>query len=246
MAPHLPNLEYYFPEYATKGAIFSHMPQAPWAAVEGVGLSLDVAYIGVHSGQKTASRFVRQNILNNEANAEYIAAVLWTMYGNSWERLWNAAESQYQIFDSYSMKEVFEMLGDDKRIINRNVTDKSTSEDSTQANTSNTGSSSSDSSVYSFNSQTAVPTQSNSGSSTDTSTETSTVNSTNDSTSDELTTDDLNKTQNSTRTRTGNLGNVTYQDLIRQEFELWRFHLYERLFEDADKFLVLHIYDGCL
>lgn len=246
MVAHLPNLEYYFPEYATKGAIFSHMPQAPWASVEGVGLSLDVAYIGVHSGQKTASRFVRQNILNNEANAEYIAAVLWTMYGNSWERLWNAAQSEYKIFDSYSMKEVFEMLGDDKRTINRNVTDKSTSEDSTQANSSSTGSASSDASTYGFNSESPVPTSTTSNSSTDTTTETNTVNSTNDATSDELTTDDLNKTQNSTRTRTGNLGNVTYQDLIRQEFELWRFHLYERLFEDADKFLVLHIYGGCL
>ncbi len=37
-------LKTYFPNYAA-GAIFSQMPQAPWASEE-VGLQMDIAYFG--------------------------------------------------------------------------------------------------------------------------------------------------------------------------------------------------------
>lgn len=47
------------------------------------------------------------------------------------------------------------------------------------------------------------------------------------------------------RTRQGNIGQNSYQDLLRQEFELWRWNFFTQVFEDVDKFLVLSVYSSC-
>lgn len=47
------------------------------------------------------------------------------------------------------------------------------------------------------------------------------------------------------RTRQGNVGQNSYQDLLRQEFELWRWNFFTQVFEDVDKFLVLSVYCRC-
>lgn len=47
------------------------------------------------------------------------------------------------------------------------------------------------------------------------------------------------------RTRQGNVGQNSYQELLRQEFELWRWNFFTRVFEDVDKFLVLSVYSSC-
>lgn len=47
------------------------------------------------------------------------------------------------------------------------------------------------------------------------------------------------------RTRTGNIGQNSYQELLSQEFELWRWNFFTAVFEDVDKFLVLPVYDTC-
>lgn len=43
-------------------------------------------------------------------------------------------------------------------------------------------------------------------------------------------------------TRTGNIGNTTNQELIKQEIELWRDSLYNKIEKDLNKSLTLHIY----
>lgn len=47
------------------------------------------------------------------------------------------------------------------------------------------------------------------------------------------------------RTRKGNVGQNSYQELLRQEFELWRWNFFTRVFEDVDTFLVLSVYSSC-
>lgn len=47
------------------------------------------------------------------------------------------------------------------------------------------------------------------------------------------------------RIRQGNVGQNSYQELLRQEFELWRWNFFTQVFEDVDKFLVLSVYSSC-
>lgn len=62
----------------------------------------------------------------------------------------------------------------------------------------------------------------------------------------EDTTDNTDGTEDIQRTRQGNVGQNSYQELLRQEFELWRWNFFTQVFEDVDKFLVLSVYSSCL
>lgn len=61
----------------------------------------------------------------------------------------------------------------------------------------------------------------------------------------EDTTDNTDGTEDIQRTRQGNVGQNSYQELLRQEFELWRWNFFTQVFEDVDKFLVLSVYSSC-
>lgn len=240
-----PKLETFFPSYATDGAIFIHMTQAPWFDISGVPLSLDIAYIGSYSGIKPATRLVVNNVQNEHGLGQFLASILWTMYGNSWERLWKDAQTEYNFLDNYSIKEIYEMLGTDDRTIERSKKDATESKDVTSGNTAVTGTGSTDTSTYGFNSVNSVPTSEVQTSNTDTTTESSTVDGTSTVDSTENTIDGNKRGENSTRTRTGNLGNRSYSELLSQEFELWKWNFYEQLFKDCDKFLTLSVFDIC-
>lgn len=56
-------------------------------------------------------------------------------------------------------------------------------------------------------------------------------------------TDDIS--EGITRQREGNVGQNSYQELLRQEFEVWKWNFYLQVFEDVDKFLTLSIYSPC-
>lgn len=132
-----------------------------------------------------------------------------------------------------------------------------------------------DSFTYGFNSDVKVPTSVQMDSTTETHSGTDTTTTTDHSTSetsgtsntdttDSLTgtvvtttkdtktdkvvedTTDLNEgKEDIERIRAGNVGQNTYQDLLRQEFELWRWNFFTQVFEDCDKFLVLSTYTHC-
>lgn len=51
--------------------------------------------------------------------------------------------------------------------------------------------------------------------------------------------------ENITRERTGNVGQNSYQELLRQEFNLWRWNFFTQVFEDCDKYLALSIFNMC-
>lgn len=115
---------------------------------------------------------------------------------------------------------------------------------------------------FGFNSETQVPTtvqkdsgtQTNSGTDTTTTTDhsqnDSTLNSTNDATGETTqadTSSDDTKDNNVinetiTRNRVGNVGQNSYQELLRQEFELWKWNFYKQVFQDVDSYLALSIF----
>ena len=47
-------------------------------------------------------------------------------------------------------------------------------------------------------------------------------------------------------TRKGNIGVTSTQQLLQQEFDLWKWNFYIRVFEDTDKFLTLSVYNHCI
>lgn len=57
----------------------------------------------------------------------------------------------------------------------------------------------------------------------------------------EDTMDTLEGKEDITRTRTGNVGQNSYQELIKQEFDLWRWNFFTQVFEDVDKYLTLSV-----
>lgn len=74
---------------------------------------------------------------------------------------------------------------------------------------------------------------------------TETIGTTTSDKTDDDTTDNLVEKEDILRTRKGNIGQNTYQELLRQEFELWKWNFYKRVFEDCDTFLTLSIYNYC-
>ena len=114
-------------------------------------------------------------------------------------------------------------------------------------------------SVYGFNSQESVPSDVTSATGIDTNSGTDTQTNTTDTTGTvdtvtsnttvgkitDVTSDTDNETENLQRTKTGNVGQNSYQELLRQEFDLWRWNFFTQVFEDCDKYLVLSVYDPC-
>lgn len=138
-----------------------------------------------------------------------------------------------------------------------------------------TKSAESDSFTYSFNATEKVPVSSqtesgsdaHTGTDTTTTTDHSTVNSegttktdstdhtlgTIDTTSKDVradttvedTTDNVTGKEETITTRAGNIGVTTTQQMLQQEFEIWKWNFYFQVFEDVDRFLALSVYSPC-
>lgn len=61
---------------------------------------------------------------------------------------------------------------------------------------------------------------------------------------EEDTTDKNVQSEEIVRTRKGNIGQNTYQELLRQEFELWKFNFYRQVFSDCDSVLCISVFSG--
>ena len=267
------NLISYFPQYLDAGAIFTQMVTfgAPWNSE--VGKEMDDAYLTMYSGVKTPSKFTVLHSVDGVASVQSIAKLLWSMYGHSWKRLWDGYTIQYSPIDNYNVQETMQRTQNNDRDINK-TTDTNSSVNGTVKDTTDMSESVNGStqyghavqktgndtkSIYGFNSQESVPsdvtsvtgTDTNSGTDTQTNTtnttgtvDTATSNTTVGKITD-VTSDTDNETENLQRTKTGNVGQNSYQELLRQEFDLWRWNFFTQVFEDCDKYLVLSVYDPC-
>lgn len=299
------HLRDYFPDFVGENSLFQKMVAqgAPWDI--SIGEAMDRAYFTMYSGIKNPSEFVILNTAGDVANSITIAAILYSIYGETWTRLWEAYKTKYTPIDNYNVQETVNTSRNSNRKISRtndltstvDGTETQTSQqDGTEGVTGNTtndvvsdanGTSAlehgevisrtgeADSYTYGFNSQEKVPTavqietgeDTHSGTDTTTTIDHSTSNTTGTSKSDttthvngtidttskdvradktvEDTLDTNGGTEDIQRTRSGNVGQNSYQDLLRQEFELWRWNFFTQVFEDVDKFLVLSVYSDC-
>lgn len=249
-----------FPNYKTADSIFQKMNAlgAPWP--ETVSPLMDDAYFSFYSGIKTPSMFVDLHTSNGAVSSSEIASILWAMFGRSWARLWEAYIAQYTPIDNYNVKEVMNRTQTDDRTIDKKGTlSSNTSDETDDSGTSSMehGENISSSATvknfnYGFNSEEMVPTtvqqesgtEEHSGTDTETTTDKSTTTGTRDDTTSENTTDNDNVSEDINRTRQGNIGQNTYQELLRQEFELWKWNFFKQVFDDVDTYLALAYYSG--
>lgn len=296
-----------FPNYLTDGALFSKMPEAPWNAVN-AGPEMDIAYLAVYSGIKTASHIIRELTKDCVLDQQELADVLWKLYGRNWQRLWDAYMTDYDPISNYDIDDITERGLEGHRAIDRGITKAGSSDtddtnqvktsDESKSVTNNSGTetldgkehettdvqygkkihtdSETDDYMYAFNSSDKTPTTveistsderqsgndvttrdlkadnttQTTGKTDTTSDSNGSVNSTGNTkvktseTTKDNTKDDNEEKELTKRTRKGNIGQNTFQELLRQEFELWKWNFYKQVFDDVDKIITLPLYDG--
>ena len=245
------NLRAYFPNYLSDDALFTKMAAlgAPWTSE--IGQDMDDAYFTMYSGIKNPSEFVTLHLNPGMeiANSLMIARIIYGIYGDNWTKLWEAFKTQYKPIDNYNVKEVVTRTGTEGRSIGKKIDTTGTVDETVRTDYGQTVNSTANSKSYTFgfNSQEAVPTgeQNEVGTEENGGQDTTTTKTSSTTKSNENTTDNVNETEDIQRTRQGNVGQNSYQDLLRQEFELWRWNFFTQVFEDVDKFLVLSVYSSC-
>ena len=223
----------YFPNWIT-GGIFSTyvMSWCPWVNEltheELVGL--DVEYFGNRSGYKWASPLVdklayrveeRQLGVGDDtldSRLQLIRQVLKSMYGYEWQKLWDAWKAQYDPIHNYDMTEGIVDHTHEKN--DKNTTTDSKSE--TDMKTVN--------SVKPLNSASMEPlTQSES----DMDTTRLKLN------NEEVKDDTMNRWETIDKTRSGNIGTLSYQDMLQKEMDLRKNHFFDIIMADLDKVLTI-------
>lgn len=267
------NLISYFPQYIATGAIFTGMVPlgAPWD-IE-VAREMDIAYLTMYSGVKTPSQFTKLNSVDGVATVESISKLLWAMYGQSWKRLWDGYTIEYSPIDNYKVDETIERTQNDERSITKTVETDSTV-DKTQTDTTdmdeNTdttfthghvvdATSDEIKNIYGFDTSQGVPSdtvkltkkETNSGADTTgvsvetTGTISTVAKDTIDTTVTDNTADNISETETTSKKKSGNVGQNSFQELLKQEFDLWRWNFFTQVFNDCDKYLVLSVFDPC-
>lgn len=246
-------LDFYFPEYMTLGAIFSKMPEAPWVPLN-IGLEMDIAYLSSYSGIKYAAKLVRDCTIDNVLDVQKLADILWALFGKNWQKLWDAFNLAYDPLENYNVDDVTERQMTNDRSINKDSVDHGTvDETDTETEVVDYGrktdtNSEDDLYAYGFNSENKVPTNVTISQATEqlSGSDTTTTNGKSDTTTDNSSTEDTKDNQKENeeiiRTRKGNIGQNTYQELIRQQLDLWKWNFYQQVFDDCDKFLTLSVY----
>lgn len=259
-----------FPNYLTSDSIFQKMNNFPIPWPSSISKSMDIAYFTMYSGIKLPSYFVKLNSdSNNVPNSTLIAQLLWDLYGKNWTHLWNGYVSDYNPIDNYNITENVIRDETDNRVIGTNGTLTSKVDSTGKETTSDSGESklqhghivndtrTINDFTYGFNSETMVPTAvrnetgnvTNTGTDVTTTTNTGEIDSESNSvradTTSENTTDDDTINETISRDRKGNVGQNSYQELLRQEFELWKWNFFTQVFDDVDKVLCLSVFDPC-
>lgn len=244
-------LREYFPKYLSDDSLFTKMVTlgAPWTSE--IGQDMDDAYFTMYSGIKNPSEFVTLHLNPGTeiANSLTIARIIYGIYGDNWIKLWEAFKTKYTPIDNYNVQEVVKRTGTEDRTIGKQTDSNSTLDENVTTTYGQKVDTTANAKSYTFgfNSPDAVPTgeQNEVGTEENSGQDTTKTTSSSTSESREDTTDNVNETEDIERTRQGNVGQNSYQDLLRQEFELWRWNFFTQVFEDVDKFLVLSVYSSC-
>lgn len=220
--------------------------------------SLDMIYHLNHSGQKLISPMV-ESLLEmyesetlSDSGKAFIANILWTKFNKNWERLWHLYTVEYDPLENYYLSEtetpditrthagsLTHSVSDDYKL-DETVTNETDVTVSTEGQA--------DSGAYGFQNSSPVPTGINASTGETRTTGDAEHNITKRSTEQTgSTVDDADYTDTETGTRglerRGQIGVLTYKDMIEGEIELWKWNFYDSVMRDIDSLLTLSVYE---
>lgn len=222
----------YFPDWITGGIFTSHaMDWCPWCLdLSTDELSgLDVEYFGNRSGYKTASplldkiayRVEERQVGSGDPQDPRILMlrnVLKAMYGYEWTKLWDAWKVQYDPIHNYDMTE--------------GIVDHTHEDEDTDTETN----AKSETNMHTTNSVKPLNSSAYEGlSKSDMDTDTTHNKLYNTEGKDR----ELNKWETIDKTRSGNIGTLSYQDMLQKEMDLRKNHFFDIIMADLDKVLTI-------
>ena len=166
-------------------------------------------------------------ILGNAAYTQ-IGELIYSRYYFKWNKLLETFKLKYNAIRPYDM----DISEDTSETTDNDVLITRTNENSSNSESKDTViNDESEDSIYGFNSNSPVPSDKSVNKSESESTNTDNFNSTGSTDSQQ------DKTVNSERTikRLGNIGNITQQELIEREREVWQYQIIDVVFKDLDK-----------
>lgn len=199
----------------------------PWSEMD-IDSQLDIYYHMNHSGKKLTSPLIDGYLSNDELTENDkagLAAIIYSLFGKTWDRLWYVYNSEYNPINNYDLTE--EYSGEDSLEHGKSTTrtDNLTSETTNNLTETETPNKTitRDKSVYGFNSSNPSPSETEedteTGESTIDNTGTQTIENTGTQTLEDSGTDVTEKSH--TLTRFGNIGVTTTQQMLSSEISLW-------------------------
>ena len=218
------------------GLFIDAMTDAAWNEDETVDpAKVDSAYIYGHSGNKWISSFVEHFLdadtgkLDSTAISE-IAGILYEIFGESWNRLWEINKAEYDPLRNYDRTEEHDTDESGKETLDRTHEGFDTS-----VTEGNTADNKDENKVYGYNSANPVAASENSSKHKSTNTYTPGV-------SDK---EEKSFTDRNTHTEIhafGNIGVTSAQDMSQQSIALWKWKFWQTVMDDIDTYLTLSVY----
>lgn len=197
-----------------------------------------------HSSQKRLSKLCEDLLALHDYDGyiSYVAGMCYTLYGDKWNRIYNALTLDYDPIENYSMIETVSDTGTNERTTSDTGTVSNDTESADGGTVTESGTNGTDTGAYGFNSNTSVPTD------------------TTDATTNNTTTRNLTGTENATETRnltgtensehdykierkrSGNIGVTTSQQMAQSEIELRQYQFFNGVFEDLDSIITLYVW----
>ena len=220
--------------------------------------SLDAIYHLNHSGNKMISPMLEtlyeeyQSPTIPSGAKSFIANIIWKKYNKNWARLWDLYIAEYDPLENYYLDETEtpDITRTHAGSITHSVSDdyKVNSKITTETDIVVSGNTESDGYTYGFNNSSPVPTDTGDLKTTERTIADPEHNITDTETTQEgETVDDHDFTDTETGprglVRRGQIGILTYRQMIEGEIELWKWNFYDSVMRDIDSLLTLSVYE---
>lgn len=262
---HRKRLNDVFNDWISTGGIFHELDSydVPWKSKE-ISPELDLQYHGNRSGQKIIAPLVNSILDGAETltplNKTLLASTVFSLFGDNWAKQWETLSFEYNPIENYRM---VENMTDDETVKTygktstrtdnlthrKTGTETDTIDDDTTM--SGSGSDTEEQKTHGFNSSSGVRSddKENTKTATQSSNRDSETETTYNTTDAETGTQSFadggtdTETHNYELTRSGNIGTLTTQQMIRSEREIWMWNFFETVvFPDIDRVLTISIY----
>lgn len=216
----------------------SAMEATPWNGV------YDPLFIEMAYSNRSAEKIINPNFLKFGENQR--SAILLAYYREKWKKYFDLYNAEYEALHPYSIHEegAHTKNNDGEETVGYGKTIDETATDTGTVGNSGTTTDTSTRGVYGYNSINDVPSDTDSGSGTSNNTETRDLSGSRniEQSGEDVTTKVDSEEYEYSVDKTGNLGFITTQELIRREFDIWATTFFDRVFKDIDDFIALKIY----